>query len=74
MRRLPFSFHPLLILSFLTDALFHSFCTHCFNFPVPIVVDYSGYFGGATDMLMCGKSTPIKEDHQLMTDSTAEDY
>ena len=57
MGRLPFSFHPVLIFSFLTDALFHSFRTYCSNFPAPIVVYHGGYFGGATDKLVCGKST-----------------
>ena len=66
MERLPFSFCPVLIFSYLTDALFHSFRTHCSNLPVPIVVDHGGYFGGAANMLMCGKSTPIR--------STTDDY
>jgi hypothetical protein len=67
--RLPFSFHPLLIFSYLTDALFRSFRTHCSNLPAPIVVDYGGYFGGASDMLICGKSTPIRsiEEELLKT-------
>ena len=60
MRRLPFSFDPVLIFSNLTDALFHSFRTHSSNLPAPIVVDYGGYFGGATDILTCGESTPIR--------------
>ena len=60
MGRLPFSFHPFLVFSYLIDALFHSFRTHCSNLPAQIVVDYGGYFGGATDMLVCGKSTPIR--------------
>ena len=64
--RLPFGFHPVLILSYFTDAFSHSFRTHCSNLPAPIVVDYSRYFGGTTDMLMCGKSTPIR--------STTDDY
>ena len=60
MRRLPFSFHPVLIFSLLTDALFHSFRTDCSNFPALIIVNYGGYFGGATDMFMCGKSTSVR--------------
>jgi hypothetical protein len=60
MGRLPFSFHPVLIFSNLTDTLFHSFRTHCSNLPAQIVVDHCGYFGGASDMLVCGKSTPIR--------------
>ena len=66
MGRLPFSFHPHLIFSYLRDALSHSFRTHCSNLPAPVVVDNGGYFRGATDMLMCGKSTP--------TISTTDDY
>ena len=66
MGRLPFSFHPFLIFSYLRDAIFHSFRTHCSNLPAPIVVDHGGYFGGATDKLMCGKSIPIR--------STTDDY
>jgi hypothetical protein len=58
MRELPFSFHPLLIFSYLIDALFHSFRPHCFNLPTTIVVDHGGYFGGTT--VLCGKSTPIR--------------
>ena len=63
MGRLPFSFHPVLIFSYLIDALSHSFRTYCSNFPTPIVVDQRGYFGSAscaTDMLISWKSTPIK--------------
>ena len=60
MRRLPFSFQPLLIFSHLINAFFHSFRTHCSNLPTPIVVDHGGYFGGATNMLICWKSTPVK--------------
>ena len=60
MGTLPFSFHPVLIFSKLTDALFHSFRTHCSNLPAPIVIDHGGYFGGASDMLICGKSTYIR--------------
>ena len=60
MRRLPFSFHPFLIISYQVDALFHSFRTHCSDLPVQIVVDHGGYFGGATDMFMCGKSTAVR--------------
>ena len=66
MGRLPFSFHPLFIFSIPTNVLFNSFRTHCSNLPTQIVVDHCGYFGGAADMLMCGKSTSIK--------STADDY
>ena len=58
---LPFSFHPLLIFSYLTDAFFHSFRTHCPNLSAQIVVDHGGYFGGATDLLICGKSTAIRD-------------
>jgi hypothetical protein len=58
MGKLPFSFHPVLVFSYLTDALFHSFRTHCSNLPTLIVVDHGGYFGSASDKLMCGKSTP----------------
>ena len=39
MERLPFSFHPLLIFSYLTDALLHSLCAHSSNLPALIVVD-----------------------------------
>ena len=63
MGRLPFSFHPVLIFSYLMDALSHSFRTYCSNFPTPIVVDQGGYFGGAscaTDMLISWKSTSMK--------------
>ena len=60
MRRLPFSFHPVFIFSCLIDALFHCFRTHSSNLPATIVVDHSGYFGCTTDMLMCGKSTPVR--------------
>ena len=60
MERLPFSFHPLLIFSNPTNVLFSSLRTHCSNLPALIVVDHSGYLGGAADMLMCGKSTPIR--------------
>ena len=66
MGRLPFSFHPVLIFSDLIDALFHSFRTHCSNLPAQIIVDQGRYFGGATDLLMCGKSTLIR--------STTDDY
>ena len=66
MGKLPFSFHPVLIFSYLRDALFHSFRTHCSNLPAQVVVDHSGYFGGTADMLMCGKSKHIT--------STTEDY
>ena len=55
-----FSFHPLLIFSHITDALSHSFRTHCSNLPTPIVVDHGGNFGGASRALMCGKSTHIR--------------
>ena len=58
MEVLPFNFHPVLIFSYLIDALNHSFRTHCSNFPAPIVVDHGGYLGGATDMLMCRESIP----------------
>ena len=57
MIKLPFSFYPVLIFSNHKDAVFRSLRTYCSNLPVPIVVDHSGYFGGATDMLMCRKST-----------------
>jgi len=67
MGRLPFSFHPVLIFSNLTDALSHSFRTHGSNLPAPIVVDHGGYFGGASDMLMCGKSTSLRS-------TTVSDY
>ena len=60
MGRLPFSFHPVLIFSYQKVALFHSFGTHCFYLPAQIVVDHGGYFGGSTDILLCGKSTPIR--------------
>ena len=66
MGRLPFSFHPVLIISYQIDALSYSFRTHCFNLPALIVVDHGRYFGGTTDMLLCGKSTPIR--------STTDDY
>ena len=66
MGRLPFSFYPVLIFSYFRDALFHSFRTHCSDLPALIVVDHGGYFGGAADMLMCRKSTPIR--------STTDDY
>ena len=66
MGRLPFSFHPHPIFSHLTDALSHSFRTHCFNLPVPIVVDHGGYFGGSSRALIRRKSTPIR--------STTDDY
>ena len=68
MGRLPFSFHPALIFSYHIDALFHSFRTLFPNLPAPIVVDHGGYFGGTTDMLVCGKSTPITS----ITDGYAE--
>ena len=60
MGRLPFSFHPVPIFSFLVDALFYSFRAHCSNLPSLIVAYHGGYFGCAADMLMCGKSTPIR--------------
>jgi hypothetical protein len=60
MGRLPLSFHPVLIFSYLIDALFRSFRTHCSDLPAPIVVDHGGYFGSAIDMLICGISTPIR--------------
>ena len=64
--KLPFSFHPFLIISYQIYALFHSFRTHCSDLPSQIVVDHCGYFGGATDMFMCGKSIPVR--------STIDDY
>ena len=57
MGRLPFSLHPVFILSYQIDVLFHSFCTHCSNLPAQIVVDHGGNFGGTTDMLLRRKST-----------------
>ena len=66
MGRLPFSFHPLLIFSYLIDALFSSFCTDCSNLPAQIIVDHRRYFRGTTDMLLCGKSIPMR--------STSDDY
>ena len=66
MGRLPFSFHPVLIISYQIDAVFHSFRTHCSNLPAPIVVDHGGYFGGTTDLLLRGKSTSMR--------STTDDY
>ena len=51
MGNLPFSFHPVLNFSILTDTLFHSFRTYCSNLPVQIVVDHGGYLGGTADML-----------------------
>ena len=64
---LPFNFHPILIIRYLTDTVFHSFRTHSSNLPVLIVVDYGGYFGGATHMLVCGKSTHLLtlDDHNV---------
>ena len=72
MGRLPFSFHPVFIFSLHKDALFHSLRTHCSNLPGPIVVDHGGYFGGATDMLMCGKSTTVRSTTRLL--STAKHF
>ena len=66
MGKLPFSFHPVLIFSYLTDVLYHSFRTHCSNIPALIVIHHGGYFGGATDMVICGKSTSTR--------STTDDY
>jgi hypothetical protein len=66
MGMLPFRFHPVLIFSYQIDALIHSFRTHCFNLPAQIVVDHGRYFGGTTDILLCGKSTPMR--------STTDDY
>ena len=66
MRKLPFSFHPVLIFSNFKDTLPRSFRSNSSNFAVTIVVDHGGYFGGARDMLMCGKSTP--------TTSTTDEY
>ena len=60
MRRLPFSLNPVLIFRYLTDALFHRFRTHSSDLPAPIVVDHGGYFGGASDMLICGESMHIR--------------
>ena len=68
MGRLPFSFRPFLIFGNFTDVLFYSLRTHCSNLPAQIVVDHRGNFGGAADMLMCWKSTPIR----LTTDDYAE--
>jgi hypothetical protein len=65
MERLPFSFHPVLIFSYLTDALFHRFRTHRSNLPAQIVVDHGGYFGCATDMLMCRKSTARRSNIEV---------
>ena len=70
MGRLPFNFHPVLIFSYHIDALFHSFRTHCSYLPAQIVVDHRGYFGGTTDLLLSGKSTPIKS---TTDDNTEED-
>ena len=63
---LPFRSHPVLIFSYQINAVFHSFRTHCSNLPATIVVDHGGYFGGTTDILLCGKSTDIR--------STTDEY
>ena len=68
MGNLPFSFHPVLNFSILTDTLFHSFRTYCSNLPVQIVVDHGGYLGGTADMLQCGKSTPIRSSTNYYVD------
>ena len=68
--KLPFSFHPVFIISYQINALFRSFRTHCSNFPAQIVVDHGGYFGCAANILLCGKSTSIRS---MNTPKTAED-
>ena len=65
---IPFSFDPILILSYLVDTLFHGFRAHCPNLAGLIIVDHSGDFGSPTDMFMRRKSTSIwsTSDHFIL--------